>query len=106
MEANGSTRLYLQGDDTYRFGPNPEDRLELTLNGNAVSSTTFSNWTLLSVEGDGLGAYKAFWEKNDGSFGIWDVDANGAYVSGTAGVDATLWESFFSQDFNDDGDLG
>lgn len=109
IEAIGDFSLVLEGDG-YHISDSAGVDLVLTRGGNPYGDDTVPQWQAIQVEEDGAGGYNVLWERINGDYAVWSVNAAGQYVSDVwypvAGHTPTLIDDLelaFEADLNGDG---
>ena len=111
MNGSGSTSLAHVGNNYFLFGPGGTTGTELKLGGAAVTTGEIPGWAPFAAVATSTG-YEVAWKQTGGNlFVIWNVGANGNYISNGAALSGTsyaleLAESTFGQDLNGDGVTG
>ena len=100
IEQFGDVTLYKSDTDGFYYFGSSSDNTLLKISGQGVGE--IGAWNLISIEDTGTGTFKGMWKNgNNQSYILWDISANGSYVSHQS-VNPLSWEDFFQHDFNND----
>ncbi|EDX84867.1 Tryptophan-rich Synechocystis species C-terminal domain family [Synechococcus sp. PCC 7335] len=103
IEDNGNLSLVIASNGAYQLQAADLNPLDVILQGNQIGA--FNGWQAIGAEARTGGGYQVAWRRNDGRFGVWNLDGQGRFISatgyGSQGI--AQFESAFSQDLNGDG---
>ena len=111
IETNGTTSLWLVGDEYVIAGGGGTGPL-LTLSGSAVTVGQFGSGIVPVGAVKTTNGYEVAWNLGNGTYVVWNTDANGNYTGNATGVvggtSCTLeaLETAFGEDLNGDGKIG
>jgi hypothetical protein len=112
IEAKGSTKLVVSGNNYYLQNISTGTGPILTIQGANVLTTSFGAWVAIGAEQTATG-YDVAWRYGSADdYVVWSTDSSGRYLStlvdSVSGTNATLQtlETTFHQDLNGDGTIG
>ena len=79
--------------------------LGVVYQGQALGKFSLTGWQAIQAEADGSD-FRVLWQKSDGSYSEWTLDATGKFVSGGAVSNVVDVEAFYNVDLNNDSMIG
>ncbi|NOD52795.1 hypothetical protein GS635_14195, partial [Ruegeria sp. HKCCD5851] len=101
IESNGATTLGSSTRGVYVI----DDTIDLTRNGADAGPNSYPGWQALQAEADGSG-FRVLWQKTNGAYSEWIVDAAGQFVSGRVVSNVANVEAFYGADIDGSGSIG
>ena len=106
VETDGSVDLKISASTGQYMLVDGSSEIGVTRNGEAIRSTTWSDWVILHAEDAGTGGYELLFRHSDGGYLGWQLDALGARQGFFGISNVQDEEPFYEADIDGDGLIG